>query len=224
MKHIATSVVTVIGIGVVALIAAERFDMKVRNDFFAGFSGNQEALERGIKAAEETIAANPKHAEAKVWHGAGLFYQSGQYMRKGDSAKSMELSKRGLAEMEEAESLEPQNVAVLIPRGATLLTASRFMPRSEFSLALTQQGLADYEKTYQLQISYFDKLGDHPRGELLFGLAEGYARVGEPEKARLYFEKLAALGPASGHLEQAKAYLADGVAPVRANCVGCHVK
>jgi len=31
-----------------------------------------------MKACEETLAQNPKHAEALVWHGAGLFYQSGK--------------------------------------------------------------------------------------------------------------------------------------------------
>ena len=48
----------------------ERFDYAVRNDFFAGFSGNQEAFQRAMKTTEGVLAQNPKHAEALVWHGA----------------------------------------------------------------------------------------------------------------------------------------------------------
>ena len=51
--------------------SAERFDMEVRNDFFAGFSGNKEALDRAMQKSEAVMAANPKHAEAMVWHGGG---------------------------------------------------------------------------------------------------------------------------------------------------------
>ena len=46
-----------------ALCAQERFDYVVRNDFFAGLSGNRAALDRAMKKCEETLAANPKHPE-----------------------------------------------------------------------------------------------------------------------------------------------------------------
>src|SRR5450759_1357003 len=105
-----------------ALCAQERFDMTVRNDFFSGFTGNGEALERGMKACEETLAANPKHAEAMVWHGGGVFFLSGVAARAKDFVKAGELYKRGLDEMAAAVALAPESVAVLIPRGAVLLT------------------------------------------------------------------------------------------------------
>ena len=53
---------------------AERFDHKVRNDFFTGFAGDREALVRAMKVAGEAIAENPNHAEALVWHGAGTLF------------------------------------------------------------------------------------------------------------------------------------------------------
>jgi len=63
-----------IGIGSALLSAPpDRFDHVVRNDFFAGFAGDEEALERAMKVSGETLAANPEHAEALVWHGAGLY-------------------------------------------------------------------------------------------------------------------------------------------------------
>jgi tetratricopeptide (TPR) repeat protein len=212
-------------VGFSALGAQPRFDMQVRNDFFTGFGGDAAALDRGMKACEQVLAQNPKHAEALVWHGGGLFFMSGQLFRKGDANKGMELYARGLKEMNDAVELTPDNVGVRIPRGATLLTASRAMPPGEQASKLLMQGLIDYEKAYELQSSYFDTLSGHARGELLFGLAEGFLRAGNDAKAREYFEKLAAAGPSCGHYAEAKAWLDTGkVDPKRVACTGCHVK
>src|SRR5215469_13356050 len=70
--------------------AQERFDLKVRQDFFAGFAGNQDALDRGMKACEDTLATNPKNAEAMVWHGSGVLFEAGKYFQSGDQQKGME--------------------------------------------------------------------------------------------------------------------------------------
>ena len=42
------------------------FDTLVREDFFAGFAGDSEALERDMKKCDEELARNPKNAEALV--------------------------------------------------------------------------------------------------------------------------------------------------------------
>jgi len=212
-------------VGFSALSAQPRFDYLVRNDFFAGFGGDAAALDRGMKACEQVLTQNPKDAEAMVWHGGGLFYMSGQMFRKGDPSKGMELYQRGLTEMDDAVALAPTHVGVLIPRGATLLTASRTMPPGDQASKLLMQGLMDYEKVYGLQSSYFDTLSGHARGELLFGLAEGFLRSGNEAKAREYFEKLAAAGPSVGHYPEAKAWIETGkLDPKQAACTGCHVK
>src|ERR1700681_3508675 len=138
-------------VGFSALSAQPRFDMQVRNDFFAGFGGDAAAFDRGMKACEQVLAQNPKHAEALVWHGGGLFYRSGQLFRKGDMNKGMELYERGLSEMNDAVAIAPENVGVLIPRGAVLLTASRAMPPGDQASQLLAQGLIDFEKVYGLQ-------------------------------------------------------------------------
>ena len=209
--------------GLAALWAQQGFDVLVRNDFFAGFAGDRAALDRGMKQCEELLAADPKNAEAMVWHGAGVFYLSGEAARANDRPKAAELYKKGLDEMAAAVALQPDNISVLIPRGATLLTASEFMP-SPRAQALIKIGLADYEKVYQIQSPYFDRLGGHPRGELLFGLAHGYERLGDDARARQYYEKLAAVtDPANGHQKQAKAWLETGKFQGPATCVGCHV-
>jgi len=207
-----------------AMLAQQRFDMVVRNDFFAGFTGNKEALERGLKKCETILATDPKNAEARVWHGSGIFFKSGEAARAKDYPKAMELYKRGMDEMSAAVALAPEEVAVLIPRGATLIAASQGMMDSPNGKELLQTGLADYEKVYTLQKGYFDNLNGHARGELLFGLAEGYERLGDHARAREWFEKLAVVNDAeNGHLRQAKAFLESNKLEGPRTCVGCHV-
>jgi tetratricopeptide (TPR) repeat protein len=202
-----------------------RFDMQVRNDFFAGFAGDAASLARGMAACERALADNPKHAEALVWHGSGLYFQAGAAFQSGDNQAGMDLFARGVKEMDDAVALAPDNVGVLIPRGAVLLTGTRFMTAA-MAKPLVEKALGDYEKTLALQSrsGVFTTLGDHPKGELLFGLAEGYARLGQTDKARTFFNQLVEVAPASGHAPQAKDYLATGELPKAQGlgCVGCH--
>lgn len=206
-----------------AALAQPRFDMVVRNDFFAGFAGDRDALDRAMKISEEVLAAEPKHAEAMVWHGSGVFFRSGEAAKNKDFVQAATLYQRGLDEMSAAVALAPGNVAVLIPRGATLLTASRNVP-ADMGRQLLKTGLEDYETVYRLQAKYFDKLSGHARGELLFGLAEGYLRQNDEPRAREWFEKLAAVtDPENGHLRQARMYLETNSLTGTRNCAGCHV-
>jgi tetratricopeptide (TPR) repeat protein len=200
----------------------ERFDMLVRADFFAGLAGDQARLQRAMERCERMLAENPRHAEALVWHGGGVMFQAGAAFARGDAQRGTEMWERGLKEMNEAVALEPDNVGVRIPRGATLLQAT--MNLGGAGRPLLEQAVGDYEHVLALQASYFDKLGDHPRGELLFGLAEGYSRLGQPEKARKYFERLVREAPGSGQAPRADAWLKTGtVPPARGlGCVGCH--
>jgi tetratricopeptide (TPR) repeat protein len=205
--------------------ARERFDYLVRADFFAGFAGDQAAFDRAMRLCEQTLAKNQKHAEAMVWHGSGLLFTSSQYFQKGDSKKGMDLWTRGLKEMDAAVALEPDNVGVLIPRGATLIPASRFVPSPEQSKALLQKGVNDYEKVLEIQKAYFANLSGHGRGELLFGLAEGWLRLGNAEKARAYFQRIADEAQGSERQKQAKIFLETGTIPQSAQtCTGCHTK
>lgn len=202
--------------------AQERFDLKVRQDFFAGFSGNQDALDHGLKACEDALAANPKNAEAMVWHGAGLFFEAGQQFRAGDQQRGAELWTKGLKEMQTAVDLEPDSIGVRIPRGAVLLTASHRVPEA-MAKPLIELGLSDYAKAYELQKDRFETLGTHPRGELLFGLAEGYSRDGDQAKATEYFEKIKAELPNTGYAKRANLWMETKSLPVeQTGCIGCH--
>jgi tetratricopeptide (TPR) repeat protein len=203
--------------------AEQRFDMTVRGDFFAGFAGDEARFTKAMDACERTLADNPKHAEALVWHGSGLAFQAGMAFQKGDMKTGGELWQRGMDEMNAAVTLEPDKVGVRIPRGAVLLQASTNMP-PPMARPLLETAVGDYEHVLALQSSYFDTLGDHPKGELLFGLAEGYSRLGQPEQARAYFERLVKDAPTSGQTPKAKQWLTDGTLPKSQGlgCVGCH--
>lgn len=202
---------------------AERFDLVVRGDFFAGFAGSEARLAKGMVECERVLADNPNHAEALVWHGSGLAFNAGTAFRKGDMKAGGELWQRGVEEMDRAVALEPDSVGVRIPRGALLLQATANMPL-EMGRPLLEKAVGDYEHVLALQSAYFSTLGDHPKGELLFGLADGYSRLGNLEKARLYFDRLIKDAPTSGQAPKAQTWLATGAIPKSQGlgCVGCH--
>jgi tetratricopeptide (TPR) repeat protein len=206
--------------GVIVQTQTERFDMQVREDFFAGFAGNQAALERAMSLCERTLKENPAHAEALVWHGSGLLFRAGQAFGAGNMNQGEDLWRRGLAEMDRAVELAPNDVAVLIPRGATLLEVSRATP-PDIARPLLARAVADYEKVRTRQQPYFATLSAHARGELLFGLAEGLHRLGETDKARRYFQQVLDDARGSDRTAHAAALLA-GEKPAEMRCVGCH--
>jgi hypothetical protein len=202
---------------------ANRFDMLVRADFFAGFGGDATRLSRGIETCERVLADNPAHAEALVWHGSGLIAMAGAAFGTGEQARGMELWSRGMSEVNAAVALAPNDPGVLIPRGAVLLQATRAMPPS-VAQPLVATAVRDYERVLALQKDTFASLGDHPKGELLFGIADGYARLGDPVRARQYFERIITDAPASGQAPRARTYLESGAVPQINGmmCVGCH--
>ena len=202
---------------------AKRFDYLVRADFFAGVAGDAVRLQKAIDLCERTLAENPRHAEALVWRGASLLVQAGQAFAKGDMAVGGSLFGRALKEMDDAAALAPDNPGVLIPRAAVLLEATKNMP-PEAARPLVQSAVANYEHVLEVQASTWPTLGDHAKGELLFGLAEGSARVGQQDKARMYFERLIKDAPTSGQTPKAKEWLTSGTIPKSngTSCVGCH--
>lgn len=107
---------------------ADRFDHLVRGKFFAGLAGDRTALEEGMKTCEDILAEHPKHAEAMVWYGVGLFQRSSEAFRAGKREQGIELFNKAMSTMDQAVELAPDHVGVRVPRGAMLLTASRFMP------------------------------------------------------------------------------------------------
>jgi tetratricopeptide (TPR) repeat protein len=205
------------------LISQDRFDLKVRNYFFAGFAGDSASLEQGMKICEDLLATDPKSAEALVWHGSGLFYQAGQAFQKGNQQTGMQLWQRGLKEMDDAVSIAPDSLGVRIPRGAVLLTGSRFVGTPEMAHPLIEKGVRDFERAYAIQGPDLSALGTHPRGELMIGLADGYSRLGDVEMAQHWFERIQKEMKGTAYEKSATAWLeSKSLAPAQAGCLGCH--
>ena len=203
--------------------APQRFDYLVRADFFAGAAGDEARLAKVLEICEQALEKNPNHAEARVWHGAALLVRAGQAFQKGDMSAGGPLFDRSVKEMNEALALAPNNPGVLIPRGAVLLQATQNMP-PQMARPLLQSALDNYERALEIQAPTFAALGDHAKGELLFGLAEGWSRLGDTEKARRYFERVIADAPSSGQTPKARAWIETGSIPKTdgMQCVGCH--
>ncbi len=201
----------------------ERFDVKVRQDFFDGMRGDAAALDRAQKLCEDTLAKNPDHAEALVWHGAALAGRSAQAFARGDRDTGLALYTKGVAEMDRAVSLAPQSPGVRIPRGAMMLAMAPHVPAPE-GTKLVERGVADYEATLAAQQAYFAKLSLHAREQLLYGLTNGYAMLGETDKARATYERMRHDAAGSELLaraaERAAGHAVDGDAP----CEQCHAR
>ena len=205
------------------LMSQDRFDYKVRNYFFAGYAGDAASLEKGMKICEDALATDPKNAEALVWHGSGLFSESGQAFQKGDQQSGRQLWQQGLKEMDDAVAIAPDALGVRIPRGAVLLTGSRYVGSPEMARPLIEKGIADFEKAYAIQGPDLSRLATHPRGELMIGLADGYHRLGNQEKAQQWFERIQKEMQGTPYEKSATAWLETKyLAPAQAGCFGCH--
>jgi hypothetical protein len=207
---------------VAATAPASRFDLAVREDFFDGFRGDVAALDRGMKRCEDELAKDPKHAEAMVWHGAGLLYRAGQAFRAGENQAGATLWQQGMDEENHAVALAPDSIGVRIPRGAVFLNMAPYVPDPTTKHQLLETGVADYEKTLELQAAYFTTMSEHARGQLLFGLADGWDRLGADAKARAYYQQMAHDLPDSQYAERATLWLAGTPSTEPAPCGECH--
>ena len=200
-----------------------RFDDLVRDDFFAGLNGNAARFARAMKQCEDALAKDPRHAQALVWHGAGLTFQAGQAAQRGDTAAARDLSDRGLREMDDAVALAPGDSVVLLLRGITLSRVSARLPDRSRAETLLRTAVGDYETTLKIQTNIFAGLSTHARGELLGALAEGWQRLGDDTRARAYLGRIGAEVPYSPYAEIAEKWLARKPAAGEGlTCLGCH--
>jgi tetratricopeptide (TPR) repeat protein len=201
----------------------ERFDFLVRQDFFDGMRGDAAALDRAQKLCEDTLAKNPNHAEALVWHGGILAARASQAFQKGDRDTGLALYTRATGEMDRAVSLAPQSPGVRIPRGAVYLSTAPYVPEPEHT-KLAERGVADYETALAVQQSYFMTLPLHAREQLLYGLTDGYAMLGETDKARATYERMEHDAAGSELLPRAAERAAGHAVAGNTPCEQCHAR
>jgi hypothetical protein len=204
--------------------AQQRFDFKVREDMFAGFDGDQAALDRAMKLIADTLAADPDHAEALVWRGDARLFLSGQAFQRRAIGEGQSLAVQGMADMERAISLAPASIAVLIPRATGLMPFARGMrpfnrPEAD---RLTKIAIGDFEFVVAASVANWSKLAEHNRGELLGALADGWLQLGDVAKANVYLDRMSAELPGSPYARNAAQRRADPTARVSLTCLGCH--
>lgn len=200
--------------------APDRFDNLVRADFFAGFRGDVVRLERGMKLCEEALAENPDHPDALVWHGAGLMFLAGQAQVAQDFETARARAARGGEELDRAGRLAPDSLSVMLVRAVVLNASAPRISDRERGQAMQKSAVEGFERALAIQAPYFDRLSEHSRGELLAGLAEGWSRLGETDRARVYLERIVKELPDSRY--QARAWLEDGPQAGSLTCLTCH--
>ena len=211
-----------------ALCAQGADDLRaVGDDMLAVLTGDMERFERGMRAVEALMAKHPGDARLKVLYGNGLLARSGAAFAKGDAQNAMTMFQAGLAEMGQAVALAPDDIFVRGRRGVALISASRQAP-PPMARTFTQLAVDDFETVLATREKGDTlKLGSaHKRGELLTGLADGWNRLGEPAKARGYFERITRELPGTIYERRASAWLEgkpEAQAPDYFACSGCHV-
>lgn len=153
-------------------------------------------------------------------------FQAGQLFAKQEWQRGAEQQQRGLAEMDRAVEQRPNDISILVPRAAMLVTYSRFVPNAEQRAALLARVISDYEEVYRQQKSHLDKLSSHSRNELIFGLAEAYLRIGGDENRSKAHALLKLSLADSDYAKEADVWLkapADAKPATFAHrCIGCH--
>jgi len=220
-RRFGIAVMTVVGV-VVTSHAQDRFDYQVRDDMFRAFGGNEAAFKSAMETIEEKLKVEPDHGEALVWRGAGRTWMAGRAFESGDAAGGRAMVAAGMADMDRALALEPNNIGVLIPRAAVLLAVARSQQDAARKRELAGQAAANFETALTFRKQAFDRLGQHNRGEYLSGLAESWALAGNQETAERYLRRILTELPNSRYAERAAAKLANWEDRGPLNCQTCH--
>jgi hypothetical protein len=132
---------------------------------------------------------------------------------------------QGLAEVNRARELAPDDMGVQIGRSALLLgmASSGFDPEDTEGRRLLESAVRDYEAVYEVRKSQLARLSSHSRGELLFGLAVGWSRLGNAAETRRYLESIIRECAGSDYEKEARSDLLKKPFAVDHSCIGCHV-
>jgi len=207
-----------------AALAQQRFDFQVREDMFAGMDGDTAAFDRAMKLIDDTLSSKPDHAEALAWRGDGRLFMAGQAFQRGDVARGQKLYTDGLADMERAVLLAPNDIAVRVPRASGLLPTARAVRRVDRAEAdrLTRIAVDDFEFVLQASQPAWSKMSEHGRGEVLGALADGWLALGESDKAAGFLERMMSELPDTPYAKNAAERRADPTSRAALTCLGCH--
>jgi pimeloyl-ACP methyl ester carboxylesterase len=202
---------------------AERFDMKVREDMFAGFDGDEDAFKRAMELIHRTLSENPNHAQALTWRGSGRMFMAGQAFRRGATAEGLKLQSEGLADLDRGVALE-DSIGTHAARGPVLMNYATFARPYDKAFAdkLTATAIADFEFVVARNQLQWAGLDSHDRGELLGALATGWLQLDQTPKAAPYLERIIAELPNTPYAKAAATRRADPASRTPLTCLGCH--
>ncbi len=189
--------------------------------FYAGFAGDEEAFERGMKFVEETLAADPDHPGALVWQATGWSVQSGTAFARGDWKTGQALLDKSLVQFNRAVAVAPHSLQTRTPRASVLLSIARHTDDAATRKRYLETAAEDFTKILELRAPEFKSLTVHSRGELLGGLAEVLWRLERHHDAEVFLNRMIAELPESKYALLAQQQLDETHAPVELTCFGC---
>ena len=199
----------------------ERFNETAWELLHAGFSGDEEALDRGMALAEQTLAADPDHTGALVWQATVWSYQSGAAFAQGDWDTGQSLFDQSLAQFDRAVAIAPDSLETRTPRASVLLSVARHTNDADTRNRYLETAAQDYAKVLELRPPGFESLTVHSRGDLLGGLAEVLWRLEKRDEAKVYLHRMIAELPESKYAILAQRQLEDPNTPAELTCFGC---
>jgi tetratricopeptide (TPR) repeat protein len=204
--------------------AGERFDNLVREDMFKGFKGDAAAFARAMATCEAALAKDPHYLPALAWHGSGLLVRGQTALSRGDSAGLADYQ-QGLAELNQAVALAPDDLQAVIPRAATFQASATFDPdpRRAEGLLKTAAGDCEHVLAIEEQAGGCPSFPFTPKASSL-ALADIYAGLGDDQPSRRYLSRRVEDLPGSSYADNAAERLADDKSRSRITCLGCHLK
>jgi hypothetical protein len=163
----------------------------ILDDFIAGFNGDDQAIDRAMKASADLVAKDPTNAEALAWHSSGKGVQTGAAFRTGDFQSGMRLWRESQEGMNKAVEMDPNNPRIRVIRGRSMLEGSLHDPNPATSNASAATAMGDLETAVSLIGEDFDKkTTKNFRQEMYSWMYQAAAKIGDKEKADKY-KKLA---------------------------------
>jgi hypothetical protein len=206
------------------VLGAQSFSFEqMRNDLFAGASGDADALRRAISSAEQMLKERPGNPQAMVIHGWAGVIAASQERQKGDAARAADLSQRGMMEINEAVQLAPDDPFVRIMRGILMQAGSRGVP-PEMQTPMLETARSDFQRVFELQENGLDELGAHRLGELLQALGDVHSRLGRASEAERYYAMIWQKLPNTEYARRAYEWMQtkEPLPREKTACIGCH--
>jgi cytochrome c-type biogenesis protein CcmH/NrfG len=169
-----------------------KFDNDLMTEFSKGMQGDSASYQSAMAKAEKILAANPKDSQTLVWAGAATLAQSGQAFMSGNFAEGGKMWAEGRRKMDEAVSLDGENIEVLIVRGSTYISASAKYPVKEEADKLRSLGTADLEKIISSTEGKTDGKSVGIRTKAISVFVKHYTEISDKEKAESYKKMLPA--------------------------------